>query len=134
MWSNVFEQPQNTAFSPSTDLMRKHYGKCTSQKGFRLCQLETQIWFEDEKLNKHNVLSHSWFLVAIRGQNKSCCFLCVFLSSSDVLSKLLICPLYWKIWKSLFIYPSIDPTLKEIRTWMVESGQKTIFNFTIFTL
>jgi len=35
MWSNVFEYLQNIAYSLSTDLMHKHYGKRASQTGFK---------------------------------------------------------------------------------------------------
>ena len=86
MWSNVFEQRKRLksvggAYSPPVDLMRKHYGKRASQTGFKLCWLKTQVWFEDEKRTKHNVLSpflisnthsqRSAGLAAVRAETKA---------------------------------------------------------------
>ncbi|ROL54251.1 Serine/threonine-protein kinase DCLK1 [Anabarilius grahami] len=81
MWSNVFEQPQKTTYSPPTYLMCKHYEKRTSQTGFKLCRLKTQVWSEDEKCTKHNVISpflisnmhslRSAGLAAVRAETKA---------------------------------------------------------------
>jgi len=121
--------------------------------GFKLCRLKTQVWFKDEKHTKHNVLSpllisnkHSQRSVWSCG---SCCFspklrssedrtliedsmdspavllLCVFPSSPVAfICKFLLCLWDRKIWKSPSIYPPIAPSLQEIQTEVVKSGQK----------
>jgi len=137
MLSNVFEQPQKTTYSPPTDLMPKHYGKRASQMGFKLWQLKTQVWFHDKKHTKHNVLSpsltsntHSLHLLwscGSQNRNESWCSLYVFLSSPCVFTvncASLFCSLDRKIWKKPYIYLPIDPPIEEIRTEVVESGQK----------
>jgi len=68
--------------------------------GSKLCQLKTQIWFEDEKCTKLNVLSpflisntHTAFSVVLRRSKQKRklllyrCFYVFFPSSQDVLSK-----------------------------------------------
>ncbi|ROL55579.1 hypothetical protein DPX16_7519 [Anabarilius grahami] len=81
MWSNVFEQLLN---SPPTELMRKNYRKRASKKGFKLCRLKTQVWFEDKKrtthivrspfLNSNTHLARSASLEAVRAETKT--FIC----------------------------------------------------------
>jgi len=55
MWSNMFEQPQETP----TDLMRKHYGKCASQTGFKLWRTKFGLKYQAQ------CSRHSWFLTHI---------------------------------------------------------------------
>lgn len=102
--------------SPPTYLTCKHYGKHT---------LKWQVWFEDEKCRKHNVLHQFWFLTCIHSVWRGF-VAAVLLIFSIVAFICKFCKRISSIRSKDLKKPMHLPAPQKMRTELIESGQKRL--------